>query len=80
MRAVPFVDVVSAMLTRRTLIALAVFTLVSFTASGLLGNNHHGVRQFLADISWLSFILGLLFLIVASGFVLARSSRRRRTA
>ncbi len=66
------------MLTRRSLISLAVFTLVCFAVCGALGNHHHGVRQAVADVSWFGFLIGMLFLIVASVFVLVRSGARRR--
>jgi hypothetical protein len=66
------------MLTSRSLIALAVFTLACFAISGAVGNHHHGLRQVVADISWFGFLFGLLFLIVGSVFVLARSGSRRR--
>jgi hypothetical protein len=68
------------MITRTTLAALAVFTLVDFAVCGLLGNHGHGVRQAFADITWFAFLLGLLFLIVGSVVVLVRSGRNRRTA
>jgi hypothetical protein len=66
------------MLTRRSLIALAVFTLVCFAVSGAVGNHHHGLRQAVADVSWMGFLLGLVLLVAASLFVLVRSSARRR--
>ena len=69
---------VPAMLTRRTLIALAVFTLVCFAISGAVGNHHHGLRQAVGDVTWFGFLFGLRFLIVASVFVLTRSGARRR--
>ncbi len=63
-------------LTRRALIWLAAFTLVDFAVCGALGNHNHGVRQFFADVTWFAFLIGLLLLVVASGFVLVRSRRR----
>ncbi|HEY7077332.1 MAG TPA: hypothetical protein VH418_18275 [Solirubrobacteraceae bacterium] len=68
------------MLTRRSLIALAIFTLVCFALAGALGNHHHGLRQVVADVSWIGFLLGLVLLVVASVFVLVRSGARRRAA
>ena len=66
------------MLTRRALISLAFFTLVCFLLAGGLGNDREGVLRVIADLSWYGFLLGLLFLIVGSVFVLVRSSARRR--
>ena len=68
------------MITRTTLAALAVFTLVDFAVCGLLGNHGHGVRQAFADITWFAFLVSLLFLIVGSAVVLIRSRGSRRTA
>jgi hypothetical protein len=65
------------MITRKSLAALAVFTLVSFAITGLLGNHSHGLHQTLADITWFAFLLGLLFLIVGSVVVIVRSRPRR---
>lgn len=68
------------MLTRKSLIALAVFTLACFAISGAVGNHHHGLRQAVGDVTWIGFLLGLLLLVVGCVFVLVRSSGRRRTA
>jgi amino acid permease len=64
------------MLTRTSLIGLAIFTLVCFTISGALGNHPHGLRQVAGDVTWFGFLFGLLFLVVASVLVLARSRSR----
>jgi hypothetical protein len=64
------------MVTRRSLGALAVLTLVLFAISAVVGNHHHGVRQVVADISWNGFLLCLLFLLVGSVFVLVRTRAR----
>lgn len=66
------------MLTRRSLVALAVFTLVCFVITGAVGNHHHGLRQLVGNVTWFGFLLGLLFLIVACVFVLVRVRRRSR--
>jgi hypothetical protein len=68
------------MVTRRSLGALAALTLVFFAVAAAVGNHHHGLRQVVADVSWNGFLLCLLFLIVASVFVLVRArGRLRRT-
>ncbi len=64
-------------LTRRTLIGLAIWTLFWFALSGILGNHHPGLRGTVADISWTCFLIGLLLLLVSAGFVLVRSAKRR---
>jgi hypothetical protein len=68
------------MITRKTLSALAVFVLVDFGITALLGNPKHGVRGAFADVTWTLFLLSALFLIVGSAVVIIRSSRNRRTA
>ncbi len=68
------------MLTRRSLIALAVFTLVCFVITDAVGNHHHGLREFVGDATWFGFLLGLLFLIVTSVFVLVRVRQRSRSS
>jgi hypothetical protein len=65
------------MITRKTLVTLAIVTLVLFAIAAVVGNHHHGLRQAVADISWNGFLLGLLLTIVASGVVLVRSARSR---
>ena len=65
------------MITRKALVALAIFTLVCFAVAGLMGQHHHGVREVTGDIAWNGFLLGLLLLVVASGVVLVRSARSR---
>ncbi|MEA2291203.1 MAG: hypothetical protein QOF17_223 [Solirubrobacteraceae bacterium] len=64
------------MVTRRSLGALAVLTLVLFAISAAVGNHHHGLRQVVADIAWNGFLLCLLFLLVGSVFVLVRTRGR----
>jgi hypothetical protein len=66
------------MLTRKSLTALAVLTLVLFAIAAVVGNHHHGLRQVVADVSWNGFLLCLLFLIVGSVLVLVRSRGRVR--
>jgi hypothetical protein len=68
-------------LTRRTLVGLAIFTLVDFAITAACGNPKHGVRGAIADVTWMTFLVCVLLLIVASAFVLLRSgtaARRRR--
>ena len=67
------------MLTRRSLIGIALFTLICFAVTEAVGNHHHGIRAAVGDITWFGFLLGLLFMVVASVFVLMRSRSRRRT-
>jgi hypothetical protein len=68
----------SKILTRRTLVGLAIFTLVDFAISGLCGNPKHGLRGVVADVTWLTFLVCMLLLIVASAFVLLRSASATR--
>jgi threonine/homoserine/homoserine lactone efflux protein len=70
----------SPLLTRRALVALAVFTMVDFVVCAALGNHGHGVRQTFADITWFVFLACVLLLVVGCGFVLARSTTARRAA
>jgi hypothetical protein len=65
------------MITRKTLAALGIFTLVMFGIAAAVGNHHHGLRQVVADISWNGFLLGLLLTIIASVVVIVRASRGR---
>jgi hypothetical protein len=66
------------MVTRKSLAALAVITLVLFGIAGVVAQHkHHGVVQAIGDIAWNGFLLGLLLLIVGSVLVIARSSRGR---
>lgn len=64
------------MITRKTLTALAVFVLVDFAVTALLGNPKHGVRGAFADITWMAFLLGMLFLVVGCVTVIVRSRRQ----
>lgn len=66
------------MVTRRTLGALAVLTLVLFAVAGVVGQHRHGAVQLLGDIAWNGFLLGALFLIVGSVVVIVRSRGRGR--
>jgi branched-subunit amino acid permease len=68
------------MLTRRSLLTLAVFTLICFVITEAVGNHHHGFRQLVGDVTWFGFLLGLLFLIVVSVFILARVRQRSRSS
>ncbi|MCW2996228.1 MAG: hypothetical protein JWQ18_3723 [Conexibacter sp.] len=73
----------SQILTRRTLVGLAIFTLIDFAITAAMGNPKHGLRGAVADVTWMTFLVCVLLLIVASAFVLVRSStgaRRRRAA
>jgi branched-subunit amino acid permease len=64
------------MITRKALIALAIFTLVCFAVAGVIGNHRHGVVMAIGDIAWDGMLLGLLFLIVGSAAAIVRSRRR----
>ena len=60
------------MITRRNTIILAVFTAVCFVTAGMLGNDHDGVVQAIADIAWFGLLLGALLLIVIGAARLVR--------
>jgi hypothetical protein len=64
------------MVTRKALIALAIFTLVCFAVAGIIGNHRHGFVMAIADVAWTGMLLGLLFLIVGSATAIVRSRRR----
>jgi hypothetical protein len=66
------------MITRKSLGALAVVTLLLFASAAALGNHHHGVRQAAADVAWNGFLLGLLLLVIGSVLVLVRTRGRLR--
>jgi hypothetical protein len=67
---------VNKMVTRRSLGALAVVTLVLFATAGLIGNHHHGAVGVISDIAWLGFLICLLLLVVGSATVIMRSRAR----
>jgi hypothetical protein len=60
--------------SRRGLIAIATVTSLCLALSGILGNDHHGLRQTVADITWDGFLLSALTLIVSG--ITALSQRR----
>ncbi len=64
------------MVTRKSLAALAVLTLVLFAIAGVVGQDRHGVVQAIGDVAWLGFLLGLLFLLVGSVVVIVRGRGR----
>jgi branched-subunit amino acid permease len=64
------------MVTRRSLVALAIFTLVCFAVAGIIGNHRHGFVMAIGDIAWTGMLLGLLFLVVGSTTAIIRSRRR----
>jgi hypothetical protein len=66
------------MVTRKSLGALAVVTLVLFAVAFGVGTNHHGAVKVIGDVAWFGFVLCLLFLIVASVLVIVRNRRRVR--
>jgi hypothetical protein len=65
------------MITRKSLAALAIWTLVCFVVAGIIGNHRHGFVMAIGDIAWTGMLLGLLFLIVGSVTAIVRN---RRTA
>ena len=64
------------MITRKALIALAIFTLVCFAVAGMIGNHRHGFVMAIGDVAWAGMLLGLLFLVVGSATAIIRSRRR----
>ncbi len=60
------------MITRRNTIVLAIVTAVCFVTAGLLGNDHTGFVQAVADVAWFGFLLGVLLLVVVGVARLAR--------
>ena len=70
------------MITRRNTLILAAVTVLCFGVAGILGNNHHGLRQAIADVAWFAFLLGLLLLVVVGVARLARwfAARARAAA
>jgi hypothetical protein len=64
------------MITRKSLIALAVFVLVCFIVAGAIGNHRHGFVMAIGDIAWFGLIFGLLFLVIGSAMAIVRSRRQ----
>lgn len=64
------------MVTRRSLGALAVVTLVLFAIAGLIGNHQHGAVGVISDVAWFGFLISLLLLVVGSATVIMRSRAR----
>jgi hypothetical protein len=66
------------MVTRRSLGALALATLVLFAAAGLIGNHRHGAVAVISDIAWFGFLICLVLLVVGSATVIMRGRTRLR--
>ena len=64
------------MVTRKSLAALAVVTLVCSIVAGIIGNHRHGFVMAIGNIAWMGFIFGLLLLIIGSVTAIVRSRRR----
>lgn len=66
--------------SRRGLIAIAAVAVLCLALSGALGNDHHGLRQAVADIAWYGMYLSVLTLIAAGTTALARRRTSSRSS
>jgi hypothetical protein len=68
------------MITRNTIVGVALATVVFMIGSIVLRDYNGGVLGVLSDVCWGGFVLGVLALIVLSATVFVRAARRGRAS
>ena len=68
------------MITRNTIVGVALATVVFMIGSIVLRDYNGGVLGVLSDVCWGGFVLGVLALILLSATVFVRAARRGRAS